>query len=218
MSLSDQLHGLSHSLTFIVPELILVAGMGLLVILGLAIQKNQFVPLQLLCLLACFLSSVIVCMTWPKDPTPLFLGMLRCDDYSSYFKLLADAGGVITVIMTGRNRLQKPAEYFLLVMAVVVGAHLLVMSMNLIMVVLSMELLSLSSYALAGWSFTKAGAEGSLKYFLFGSVATASMLYGMSLLYGLAGTLDFSSERFVTHLMDAHSPLVFVGGLMTLAG
>jgi len=218
MSLSDHLHGLSHSLTFIVPELILVAGMGLLVILGLAIQKNQFVPLQLLCLLACFLSSVIVCMTWPKDPTPLFLGMLRCDDYSSYFKLLADAGGVITVIMTGRNRLQKPAEYFLLVMAVVVGAHLLVMSMNLIMVVLSMELLSLSSYALAGWSFTKAGAEGSLKYFLFGSVATASMLYGMSLLYGLAGTLDFSSERFVTNLMDLHSPLLFVGGLMTLAG
>src|SRR5258706_10397706 len=218
MSLSDQLHGLSHSLPFIIPELILIAGIAVLLIAGLAIPKNQFVPLQLLSILLFVLSSGVVCGTWPKNPSPLFFGMLRCDDYSSYFKLLADAGGLITMIMTDRNRLQIPAEYFILVMAVVVGAHLLVMSMNFIMVIISMELLSLSSYALAGWSFTKTGAEGSLKYFLFGSVATASMLYGMSLLYGLAGTLDFSSEKFVTHLMDAHSPLVFVGGLMTLAG
>ena len=218
MSLSDQLNALSHSLTFIVPELILITGICVLLILGLAIPKNQFVPLQLLSVLICVLSSGMVYLTWPKNPTPLFLGILRCDDYSSYFRLLADAGGLITVMMTSRSRLQKPAEYFLLVMAVVAGAHFLVMSMNLIMVVLSMELLSLSSYALAGWSFTKTGAEGSLKYFLFGSVATAFMLYGMSLLYGLAGTLDFSSEKFVTHLMEVHSPLLFVAGLMTLAG
>src|SRR5580765_3756912 len=161
MNLSDQLHGLSNSLTFVVPELVLIGGICVLLILGLAIPKNQFVQLQLLSLFICVLSSGMVYLTWPKNPTPLFLGILRCDDYSSYFKLLADAGGLITILSTSRSRLQKPAEYFLLVMAVVVGAHLLVMSMNLIMVVLSMELLSLSSYALAGWSFTKTGAEGS---------------------------------------------------------
>lgn len=218
MSLSDQLHGLSNSLSFLVPELIFLAGISVLLVLGLAIPKHQFLPFQLLSSSICVLSSGFIWLTWPNTPTLLFHGILRCDDYSGYFKLLADAGGLITVIMTSRSRLQKPAEYFLLVMAAVIGAHLLVMSMNLIMVVLSMELLSLSSYALAGWSFTKTGAEGSLKYFLFGSVATAFMLYGMSLLYGLAGTLDFSSELFVTHLMEVNSPLLFVGGLMTLAG
>ena len=59
------------------------------------------------------------------------------------------------------------------------------------MVFISLELISISSYILAGISFSKKGAEGSLKYFLFGSVASAVMLYGFSFLYGFTGTLGF---------------------------
>ena len=57
---------------------------------------------------------------------------------------------------------------------------------------ISLEVISISSYVLAGFSFNKKSAEGSLvKYFLFGSVASAIMLYGFSILYGLTGTMDF---------------------------
>jgi NADH-quinone oxidoreductase subunit N len=217
MNLNDQLHGLSDHLTWVVPELLLATGLCLVLILGL-FQKRKFDLLQLFSFLFCALSFFITLLLWPGKPTTLFLGMLRSDDYSSYFRLLADAGGAIVVLMTQRNQVQKPVEYFLLILAVVLGAHLLVMSMNFIMVVLAMELISLSSYALAGWSFSKSGVEGSLKYFLFGSVATAVMIYGMSLIFGLSGTLDFSSEQFVSSLIHEKSPLLLVGGLMTMAG
>ncbi len=217
MNLTDQLHWLSDSLRFVVPELILVTGLLLLLVLGLTV-KTQFMPLLLLSFLLYAFSLAAILLTWPENPTKLFLGMIRSDDYSSYFKILADTGAMMTILMTRRSQLGKPAEYFLLIVTVVLGAHLLVMSMNFIMVILSLELISLSSYALTGWSLTKQGGEGSLKYFLFGSVATAVTIYGMSLLFGLAGTLDFSSEKFVSNLIQVKSPLLVAGGMMTLSG
>jgi NADH-quinone oxidoreductase subunit N len=92
------------------------------------------------------------------------------------------------------------------------------MSTHFLMVLLSLEKISLSSYVLAGYSFTKASSEGSLKYFLFGSVAAAVMLYGFSILYGLTGSLDFSSQQFVEQLIEKNSPLTLIAGLMVLAG
>ena len=81
-------------------------------------------------------------------------------------------------MMTWRRKKEQQhlSEYYALILAVVLGSHLLVMSMNLIMVFLSLELISISSYVLAGFSFSRKGSEGSLKYFLFGSVASAVML------------------------------------------
>lgn len=148
--------------------------------------------------------------------------MIRCDDFSSFFKILFDVAGILTVLMSIQNKELKEtkftSEYFTLILAAVLGAHVLAMSTNLIIVFLSLELLSISSYVLAGYSLTKKGAEGSLKYFLFGSVASAVMIYGMSILFGLTGTLDFSSANFADAMVKNQSPLFLVAGLMTLAG
>ena len=58
----------------------------------------------------------------------------------------------------------------------------------------------------------------SLKYFLFGSAASAIMLYGFSILYGLTGTLDFATADFVGRLLNNQSTLLIVAGFMALAG
>nr|WP_255534562.1 NADH-quinone oxidoreductase subunit N [Chryseolinea lacunae] len=92
------------------------------------------------------------------------------------------------------------------------------MSQSLAMVFLSLEMISLSSYVLAGFSFSRHGTEGSLKYFLFGSVSSAAMLYGFSFLYGLTGTLDFSAPEFARQLIEHPSPLFFVAAAFALAG
>jgi NADH-quinone oxidoreductase subunit N len=110
------------------------------------------------------------------------------------------------------------AEFVALLLAVILGAHLLVMSINLVMVFLSLELISISSYVLTGFSFKKESAEGSLKYFLFGAVSSAVMLYGFSLLYGLTGTMDFSSETFLQEILDHQSYLLLIAGIFSLAG
>ena len=145
--------------------------------------------------------------------------MLRHDSFSAYLKILIDIAGILTVLMTWRNpKQQHLSEYYALVITVVLGAHLLVMSNNFVTVFISLELISISSYVLTGFSFSRAGAEGSQKYFLFGSVASAVMLYGFTFLYGLTGTLDFSSPEFVDALINKNSTLFLVAGSMALAG
>lgn len=218
MNLQDQLQWISDSATFLSPEFILLFGIIALLISGLILKKEEAIIFHILAFLSIGASALVVVIDWPENPVRLFNGMIRFDDFSSYLKILIDLGGLLTIVLT-RNRVQKKkAEYFLLLVTIILGAHWLVMSMNFVMVLLSLEMISLSSYVLAGFGFDKKGAEGSLKYFLFGSVATAVMIFGMSLLYGMSGTLDFSTNKFVSALLEQKSPLVLIGGLMTLSG
>lgn len=209
------------SLSFFIPELILTLGILLLIAIGL-IKRERASLLTFVCFILFVLSFLFFVFNWPlyTAPTKIFGGLLRSDDFSAYLKMLFDAAGIFTVLMTWRKQKEQAhlSEYYALLVAVVLGAHLLVMSMNLIMVFISLELISISSYVLTGFSFSKKSAEGSLKYFLFGSVASAVMLYGFSLLYGLTGTLDFSSDEFVNQLLGNDSPLFFIAALMALTG
>ena len=175
-----------------------------------------------LSLVLLLLSMFFIVFNWESYSVPqkLFNGFLRSDDFSACFRILFDIGGILTVFMTWRRAKEQLhlSEYYTLILSIVLGAHLLAMSMNLIMVFLSLELISISSYVLTGFSFSKSGAEGSLKYFVFGSVASAIMLYGFSVLFGLTGTLDFSSAEFIDQLLHKDSLLFFVGALMALSG
>jgi NADH-quinone oxidoreductase subunit N len=206
------------------PELILACGILLILVAGF-FTRNKKTNVNALLALTILLSSLaytILCWNNYATPLSLFVGLIRCDQYSTYFKILIDVGGILTVLMSLRNRVLSSgkfnSEFYALLIAAVLGAHLLVASTNLIMVFISLELLSISSYILAGYSFTKKGAEGSLKYFLFGSVASAIMLYGFSILFGITGTLDFTSIDFTGRLIEHQSLLVVVAGLMSLAG
>ncbi|HEY3402269.1 MAG TPA: NADH-quinone oxidoreductase subunit N [Ohtaekwangia sp.] len=217
--LATPLNAIRESIPFFIPELILSAGILLIIISGL-IRKNNLVITFIA--FSIFVSLILLLtFTWndAAKPVTLFGGMIRHDSYANYFKLLFDTAALLTVFMTWRNKKQEHlSEYYALLSSVVLGAHLLVMSVNLIMVFISLELVSISSYLLTGFSFSKKSAEGSLKYFLFGSVASAIMLYGFSILYGLTGTLDFSSAEFFKGLLTIQSPLFLISGLMALAG
>jgi NADH-quinone oxidoreductase subunit N len=159
---------------------------------------------------------------WPTTPYSLLGGMMRHDDFSSFFRVLAGIGVLLTLLIDHKR--DRPADYYLLILSVLIGANFLVMSMNLVMVVLSLELISIPSYVLAsGWDADamddrKKRAEASWKYFLFGSASTALMIFGMSYLFGFTGTLDFASPDFATAIETEHSPLLLVGALLTLAG
>jgi NADH-quinone oxidoreductase subunit N len=206
------------------PELILTCGILLVTIAGF-FSRNKKTNSNALLALAFILASLtytILCWQNYAVPLTLFAGLIRCDQYSSYFKILIDIGGILTVLMSLRSKDISSenfnSEFYALLISALLGAHLLVMSTNLIMVFISLEILSISSYVLAGYSFTKKGAEGSLKYFLFGSAASAIMLYGFSILFGITGTLDFTSSDFAGRLIENQSLLVVVAGMMAFAG
>lgn len=209
------------SFAFFAPELVLSVGILLIILTGL-IWKEKNRIFHIVTLLLFLLPLGLITLQWHHyaQPKILFNGMLRSDDFTAYLRVLFSMSGILTVVMTWRNanRQQRLPEYYALLLAIVLGAHLLVMSTNFVTTFVALELISIPSYVLAGFAFTKKATEGSLKYFLFGSVASAIMLYGISLLYGMTGTLEFASTAFIRGLLDHSSPLFFVAGIFTLAG
>lgn len=222
----EKLEWIQRSLTFFIPELILAMGIVVVLTVGIAIPAirsgKRTRGIILSGILIVVLTAIAALLSWNEHDTTvvLFSGMVRTDNFSGWLKLLCDAAGAGTLMMSLQRGLIRKhvAEYTALVLAVLLGAHLLLMSTNMVMVFLALELISISSYVLAGYTFRQTGAEGSLKYFLFGSAASAIMLYGFSLLYGLSGTADLASTAFADHLLNRQSPLLIVAGMLAMAG
>ena len=218
--LYEQLELTWMSFKFFIPEVVLISAILFLLVIGLVEKEaNDLFTFLSFSALVISLLAIIYFLAHRRRQQIFFMICFDSDSFSAYLKILIDVAGIFTVLMTWRNQKQEQlSEYYALVITVVLGAHLLVMSTNFVTVFIALELISISSYVLTGFSFSRAGAEGSQKYFLFGSVASAVMLYGFTFLYGLTGTLDFSSPDFVNALMNKNSTLFLVAGSMALAG
>ncbi len=128
-----------------------------------------------------------------------FRGMLVFDGVAFLWKLilLLFVAGVIVMALGTTLPTLHPGdgpEFFTLLLGATLGMCLMGSTSNLLMVFMSVELASLPSYVLAGFRKThRLGAEASLKYVLFGAACSSIMVYGLSLLYGLYGTLQIQS-------------------------
>jgi NADH-quinone oxidoreductase subunit N len=219
--LAEKLEWIKQSLASGGPEIILSAGLLMMVLLGLIVRdpRRIFALASWGALIIFLFTFVNLSASLPATPSVLWSGMIKQDDVSVYFKLLFNTAALLTTIMTWRNKNQKhPSEFYAVLIAIVLGAHLLVTSANFIMIFVSLETISIGSYILTGFLFSRNSAEGSLKYFLFGSTASAIMLYGFSILYGLTGTMNLFSPDFMHQLMDKSSPLVLTATLLVAAG
>ena len=160
----------------------------------------------------------------------LFLNLIFLDNQAVFIKAVVTLGAITVVLWeTGTwqkepsdrvaiaTRRQLPTEWYALLTALVLGLFLLSMAVNLLSIYLSIELVSVSSYLLTGLVGDRKASEGGLKYLLFGAVSSAVMLYGMSLLYGLTGTLDITDSVFGQELAK-NEPVTLVVGLLTMAG
>jgi NADH-quinone oxidoreductase subunit N len=100
----------------------------------------------------------------------------------------------LTLMLAGNTaRLRNPAEFVAVVLLGTTGFLLMAIAQQLLMGFLAIELASLSLYVLAGFDKSQPNsAEAALKYFLFGGMSAAFLLFGFSLLYGLTGSIDFS--------------------------
>jgi len=128
----------------------------------------------------------------PVEPRALFNGMIATDGFATFFKWLFLAAAVLTVMISAPGKEFPPArlgEFYALLMAIVLGMFLMASAKDLLMAYLAIELVSMTSYVLAGFKKgDRRAAEASLKYVIYGGVASGVMLFGMSYLYGLTGT------------------------------
>ncbi|HEY3322622.1 MAG TPA: NADH-quinone oxidoreductase subunit N [Planctomycetota bacterium] len=124
----------------------------------------------------------------------IFAGMMKYDQFGCFFRFLLLLGTIISLLvavhareLAGKNH----GEFYLLLVAVCAGGMFLVSSTNLLMIYLSIESLSVVSYAMAGYlRRDRRSAEAGIKYMVYGAMASGLMIFGMSWLYGLGGTLN----------------------------
>ncbi len=210
------------SFSFIIPEIIIASALLIILLLGM-IRKNKGAELYFILAALALIASIVFAMDnlfASNSSINVFVGMLQIDTYSSLLKIFCSIAALLTIVMFGleKKSLTKPSEQSALLLSIVLGAQLLLSSMNFIMLVVSIELLSISSYLLVGLGFTKKSAEGSLKYFLYGAAATAIMIYGASWLYGMGGTLEFASEHFIQNMIGQPALLYLIAGSMLMVG
>ncbi len=203
-----------QGIKWIIPEIILATAFLVILVIGLIKRGNSLVKGLTIIV---FAGVFILVASDLYTTSPIVFGMLRVESVSSFIKLLLNFSALFTCLISTRVK-EHLSEYFAFLIAIVLGAHLLTMTSNFLMIFISIEIISISSYVLAGYAFDKKGAEGSLKYFLFGSVSAAVMLYGFTFLYGLTGTIDFANQTFTSALLDSQNALAYLSIFFVFAG
>src|ERR1700686_453963 len=149
----------------------------------------------------------------------LFHGMLTITPLTTLFKIICLALAFFTVIIARGDRASlNHGEYLAIILLATIGLMLLVGSEELLMIFIGLELTGLSLYVMTAFDKTDIrSAEAGLKYFLFGSTASAFTLFGLSLIYGMAGT---TGRAVIAQRLSAQpiSPLLFAGIVMALVG
>ncbi|MGO1243982.1 MAG: NADH-quinone oxidoreductase subunit N [Sphingobacterium sp.] len=141
------------------------------------------------------------------------------DPLSSYARIIIVLSAfVITIFIKHRHSCNNGDVYSVL-LAAVIGTHVLSSTSNWLLAFIGIEMVSIASYILVGYfSKNKIQAEAAMKYALFGSVCAAVMLYGLSLVYGLTGDLNFEATAHLQGLMDAPELIVSLALLFVFVG
>lgn len=149
----------------------------------------------------------------------LFHGMLVISPLNSLFQIICLTLAFFTVVLArGGGRLPNEGEFFGLLLLATVGLLLLVGSEELLMIFIGLELTGLSLYVLTAFDKRDPrSAEAGLKYLLFGSVASAFTLFGLSYVYGSTRTTALSAIAAQLHAGPI-APLLMAGVVMTLIG
>lgn len=138
--------------------------------------------------------TAVLLAAQPVDGARLFNGMVTNDAFATFFKWLFVAAGGLAVAIAAQGKdfpAQRIGQFYALLMAIVLGLFLMASASDLLMMYMAIELVSMVSYVLAGFrKGDRRAAEASLKYVIYGGVASGVMVFGMSYLYGLTRTTD----------------------------
>ncbi|MFW6232744.1 MAG: NADH-quinone oxidoreductase subunit N [Bacteroidota bacterium] len=155
---------------------------------------------------------------------PVFSMMLTVDPFADFFKWLILLSSLVVVLMSFLSKElndggRSMGEYYTLILGMAVGMFLLAGATNLIMIYLAIETMSLSSYVLTGYTKeVKRASEASLKYVIFGSLASGIMIYGISIIFGLTGSLNLYEINAFINAEGLSNLAVITSGIMILVG
>lgn len=180
------------------PEITLaLSGLIILVVGVLQRRGDGFFPCAMLTIASFIGCGFLVALS---GNGVAYAGTFENDSFARFMKLLALAGGLLATVVTIGYQAEEPGaqatlpfETPILMLFSTLGAMIMASSANLMALFVGLELSSLSIYILCALERDKLrSSEAGLKYFVLGSLASGLLLYGMSLVYGYAGTMDYS--------------------------
>lgn len=151
-----------------------------------------------------------------------FFDMIQIDAFATAARLIILFSTILIGIFIQQRHQQdeRPlGDLYAVLLSATLGLNLLTMSSNWLMIFIAVETVSISSYIMVGYfSSTKIQSEAALKYVLFGSICAAVMLYGLSLIYGFTGNLNFDAPSHIAGLMEAPQIMISIALLFLLTG
>ena len=199
------------------PEIFLaVTGLALL-LFGIPLGRRGTRPL---CWLAVASLAVTAVLVWwlgrpTAGPETILGGMLAVDHLAVFFKLLVLAASAVGLLMAAgfiERAGYSGGEYASLVVFATLGMFVMASGANLASLYVGLELMALSVYVLVGYFKLEVKSnEGAVKYFILGALSSGILLYGISLVYGVLGTLDLAAIRDQLTVVPSSNPILVLG-------
>ena len=208
-------------LLIVLPELVLV-GMALaLILIARHVQRARSAATWVV-----IAAIAAICSGWAfslDGPRTGFGGTIAADGYAAFFNVLFAATLAMVALLSVRHvdaERVRPAEYYVLLLLASTGMMLAASAMDLLILYLGLELMTLCSYILVGIVRERSiSNEAAIKYFLLGSFASALLLYGIGLTYGVTGATDFATiAAAVSERSVGQHPLLLAGVALVAVG
>jgi len=211
-----------QSLSFFYPELILTSVILVAIIYDLTIDKSKSGNVGWVLVLGLIAVAGAVCIQ-ENRVTTLFTNSIVLDPFASFFKLVIILATIfVSIVSLQSNELKeyRKGEYFTLLGIVTFGLFLMVSTIDLIMVYISIEIVSIMSFVLAGYLKQNTRSnEAALKYVVYGAFSSGVMLFGLSYIYGLTGSTNyFLIAKAISQLEQSANPVLLISVIMVLAG
>jgi NADH-quinone oxidoreductase subunit N len=200
------------------PEMVLIFYAFILLALSVFYPRDRRHQLGYWALFAVGLTIAVVARTGVAlgggAAAPAFYGQFALDTFSIWFKLIFLVAAALTIMLSIRYMDIEGAqagEYYALILFAVSGMMFMASASNFVLIYVAMETMALSLYVLTGFlKKSRKSNEAALKYFLLGAFSSAIFLYGVSLVYGMTGSLDLHTISQAV-AGEPRSPLLLLG-------
>jgi NADH-quinone oxidoreductase subunit N len=218
---------LIDSLQYIKPELAISVVIVLVVLVDLILAKNKKL-LPYIAAAGLVITAIYIIEQFGINSFgfPYFgnQGLIIADPFGAFFKSVVVLASLLIVYFSITSSEIKAAfdrhgEYYSLIFGMILGMFFMISAVDLIVIYLSIELVSLSSYILSGFSKQSLrNSEASLKYVIYGGISSGIMLFGISIIYGLTGTTNLYGINEFIQNADTGSLIFLLAGIFVFAG
>lgn len=212
-----------RQLAYQAPLLLLIVGGVIVLLLDAFARTASRRWLMYLAAATCVVALAAAIAVWQRlgvaGPRPLFGGMLIADRFSTFLIIIFLTAALLTLLISSdylREHGTEYGEYYALILFAAAGMVILAMAGDLVTIFIGIETMSLAVYVLTG-SFrrSKRSAEAAMKYFLTGAFATGFLMYGIALVYGMAGTTNLREIGAAASRLDTE-PVFLIGEFLLI--